>query len=291
MLKTFFIADIRQVILDESFEAEAAMFSYQRFLSMMIPKYVSICDNHTWISRPECLLVLSDYPQAPKTTVCKFLNTATASKQLEPTDFRHSGASIKLASETWGSYLSIAIQRISEILKGYPSSLKNDRSKERIVIYSTDIFLFGNSIGNRHAVDIFEKNVLSFCKAVNILQTSFPDLSIEIVCVNVTELPSSLIVENINASASLSLQVLLKKALGVSVDFTVLRNSSMYFEEELRRLVSAYIPTVFTKLEFPPVNGMKCSIQFNLSAITFTAADSICPEDWVSSTMFSIASR
>jgi hypothetical protein len=292
MLRTIFIADVRQnVMLDQSFEAEAAMFSFQRFLSMTIPKYVSICDSHSWISRPECLMVLSDYPQAPKTTFSKFLNTATATKQLEPTDFRHSGASISLAGETWSKYLLTAIQKIADILKGNPKSLTNDRLKERIVIYSTDLFLIGNSIGNRHTSEIFEKSVLSFCTAVSSLQTNFPDLSIEIVCVNVTELPSSLIVDDINANASLSLQVLLKKALGASVEFTILRNSSMYFEEELRRLVSAYIPTVSTKLEFPPVDGMQCSIQFDLSAITFNAADSICPEDWVTSTMFSIASR
>jgi hypothetical protein len=292
MLKTFFIADTRQnVMLDQCFEAEAAMFSFQRFLSMTIPKYVSICDSHSWISRPECLMVLSDYPEGPKTTVSKFLNTATATKQLVPTDFRHSGASITLAGETWSKYLLIAIQRISDILKGYTKSSSNDRTKERIVIYSTDLFLMGNSIGNRHTNEIFEKSVLAFCNAVTVLLTSSPDLLIEIVCVNVSELPSSLSFDDINANASLSLQVLLKRALGESVEFTVLRNSSMYFEEELRRLISAYIPTVSTKLEFPPVNGMQCSIQFDLSATTFTAADSISPEDWISSTMFSIASR
>lgn len=197
--------------------------------------------------------------------------------------------------------------------------------------------LIGSGISTTYSSGQLDEDVTLFCTAVSKLQEKFPLMKVEIICVAVNEL-SSLpfsrkdIVNSINihndTSTLQSVQLTLKKKLGSSVDFTVLRNSSMYFEEELRRLIAAYAPMTYMKLEFPPVNGniffapakpstccfllfhlfihsincmsylfdtfqlgMKCLIQFTLSAVTVNAADKLSKENWKNSSIFSVTSR
>ena len=111
--------------------------------------------------------------------------------------------------------------------------------------------------------DRLNENIILFCTAVLNLQKTYPNISIEIICVSVNGTSSTSLLSNSDLTLTgnnnflQSIQILLKKNLGSTVEFTVLKNSAMYFEEELRRLIAAYAPSVFMKLEFPPVNGMK----------------------------------
>jgi hypothetical protein len=257
MLQTILIVDSRHII-PRSFEVEAGFASYHRFLQTTIPNYIAVCDTHSWIRRPLGLIVLNDTAEMPKIISGRFLDVKIASKALEPPAYRFAGAPVKLVGESWGQFLLVAVQKISEMLNG-PSSINLQMTAEstgRIVIYSTDILLTGDDNGDTGISKQLEGNIQLFCKAIIQLQKKFQNVRIEIVCVIVNELPSvQLSADSRNSRVIRSLQVILKKSLNSSVFFTVLRNSAMYFEEELRRLVAAHAPTVRTKLEFPPVNG------------------------------------
>ena len=126
----------------------------------------------------------------------------------------------------------------------------------------------GSGISSAYSSGQLDKDIILFCKAILSLQENFPNFKVEIVCVAVNELQSLSSSnttfnnnDNLNTVNDVntlqSVQLILKKNLGSTVDFTVLRNSSMHFEEELRRLIAAHAPTAFMKLEFPPVNGKK----------------------------------
>lgn len=256
MLQTIIIADNRQT-LPQNFEVDAGFASFQRFLQTTIPKYIAICDGHQWMRRPLGLVVLNDNYNAPKIIGGRFLDVKIAAKALEQPEFRFAGSASKITGETWSSFLSVAMQRIAEMLGGSSSAPQlTSASKGRIVIYSSDILLIGCDFCDANTINQFEENVVSFCRAVNSLREKFPNIIIEIISVAVSQLPSSVqLLTNANSNVILSLQVILKKNLSDSVSFSVMRNSSMHFEEELRRLVAAYAPMVSTKLEFPPVAG------------------------------------
>ena len=144
MLQTFIIADSRHVI-PQNFEVEAAFASYHRFLSNAIPKYIAICDCHSWMRRPTGLFVLTESPDMLKIISCRFLEVSIACKNLEPPSHRFAGSSSKLAVETWGSFLTVAIQKISDMINGSSTThmQMSPDAKGRIIIYSSDILLIG----------------------------------------------------------------------------------------------------------------------------------------------------
>lgn len=281
MLQTVLIVDSRHIV-PRSFEVEAGFASFHRFLQTTIPNYIAICDTHSWIRRPLGLVILNDSAEMPKIISGRFLEVKIASKALEPPAYRFAGAPAKLAGESWGQFLLVAVQKISEMLNGSLSiNLQmTAESTGRIVIYSTDILLTGDDAGDTIISKQLEENVQVFCKSILQLQQKFQNVRIEIVCVTVNELPSLHSADSRNSRVIRSLQVILKKSLNSSVFFTVLRNSVMYFEEELRRLVAAHAPLVHTKLEFPPVNG-DCLVsnyitcQFNVKLLVSTPHHSL----------------
>jgi hypothetical protein len=320
MLQTIIIVDSRHVVA-QSFKVEAGFATFHRFLQSTIPKYVAICDGHSWIKRPLALVVLTDKCETPTIINSRHLDIDIASKTIESAEYQVAGAACKLAAETWGTFLVVAVRKVGEILNNGSSTNQPQMAAEnkvRIVIYSTDVLLAGVDNGDTNTRKQFLVNAEFFCAEIIAIRAKFPNVRVEIVCASVNELPSTSqnILEGRNSEIIRYLQVILEKNLSGYVCFTMLGNSSINFEEELRRLVAAHAPVVNTKLEFPPVNGKlslylknysrmvssnralfltiegaKCSIQFELSAITVDAADSLRPEDWISLSMFSIASR
>jgi hypothetical protein len=143
MLHTFVIADSRHV-MPRSFEIEAAFATYHQFLLKTIPKYIAICDSHSWITKPDGLVILTDSPHMPKIIGSRFLDISIASKLLEPPTFRFAGMSINLAGDTWCNYLVNALNKISEMIRGSSSEM-NSKSNGKIVIYSSDLLLLGDS--------------------------------------------------------------------------------------------------------------------------------------------------
>ena len=144
MLETFIIADTRHVI-PQTFEIEAAFASYHRFLTTIIPKYIAICDSHSWMKRPTGLVVLTESADAPKIVNNRFLEVSIASRNLEPPSVYLAGSSNRIVGETWSSFLVSAINMIFEMLEG--SSLQQritNESEGRIVIYSSDLLLVGS---------------------------------------------------------------------------------------------------------------------------------------------------
>ena len=256
MLQTIIIADCRQTV-PQNFEVDAGFASYQRFLQTTIPKYIAICDGHQWIRRPIGLVVLNDDFNAPKIIGGRFLDVKIAAKALESPTSRVAGSASKITGETWSTFLVVAVKRIDDMLNGSSIAPQlTPTSKGRIVIYSSDILLIGSDFCDANTSSQFEENVMSFCRAVISLRNKFPNILIEIISVAVSQLPSSAqLLTNAYSNTTQSLQVMLKKNLSDTVSFSVMRNSSMHFEEELRRLVAAYAPLVSTKLEFPPVSG------------------------------------
>lgn len=259
MLQTIIIVDSRHVVA-QSFKVEAGFSTFHRFLQSAIPKYVAICDSHSWISRPLALVVLTDKYETPTIINGRYLDTNIAIKTLESAEYQLAGAACKLAAETWGSFLVVALKKIGEMLCN--ASLTNQpqmtaETKGRIVIYSTDVLLAGIDNGDTNTQKQFQVNAELFCAGIIAIRAKFPNMSVEIVCVSVNELPptSKNVLEGRNSEIIRSLQVVLEKSLSGYVSFTVLGNSSINFEEELRRLVAAHAPVVTTKLEFPPVNG------------------------------------
>lgn len=257
MLQTVIIVDSRNVVA-QSFKVEAGFATFHRFLQSTIPKYVTICDGHKWISRPLALIVLTDKCETPTIINGRHLDIDVASKTMESAEYQLAGAACKLAAETWGTFLVVALRKVSEML-GNVSSAPQMRAetKGRIVIYSTDVLLAGVDNGDTNTRKQLLVNAELFCEEAIALRAKFPNLSVEIVCATVNELPptSQNILEGRNSESIRSLQVILEKNLGGHVSFTLLGNSSMNFEEELRRLVAAHAPVVSTKLELPPVNG------------------------------------
>ena len=133
--------------------------------------------------------------------------------------------------------------------------------------------LTGSGISTTYRSGQLDEDVMLFCSAVSKLQEKFPFIKVEVICVAVSANYSlsssrneSIQSKAIHDDTSIlrSVQLTLKKKLGSSVDFTVLRNSSMYFEEELRRLVAVYAPITYMKLEFPPVNGINHFFRVNI---------------------------
>lgn len=144
MLETFIIADTRHLI-PQTFEIEAAFASYHRFLITIIPKYIAICDSHSWMKRPTGLIILTEAAGAPKIISNRFLEVSIACRNLEPPSLYLAGSSNKIVGESWNSFLVSAINKISEMLEG-GSSLQQqitNESEGRIVIYSSDLLLVG----------------------------------------------------------------------------------------------------------------------------------------------------
>ena len=259
MLQTIIIADSRHVVA-QSFKVEAGFATFHRFLQSTIPKYIAICDSHDWISRPLALVVLTDKCETPTIINGRHLDLNIASKTMESAEYQLAGAACKLAAETWGTFLVVAVRKLGEMLSMMSSTNKPQmtaETKARIVIYSTDVLLAGVDNGDSNTQKQFKSNAELFCTEVLSIRSKFPNINVEIVCASVNEIPSTSqnILEGRNSDIIRSLQVILEKNLTGFVSFTVLGNSSMNFEEELRRLVAANAPVVCTTLEFPPVNG------------------------------------
>ena len=145
MLQTFIIADSRHII-SQNFDVEAAFASYHRFLITAIPKYIAICDGHSWMRRPSGLFILTDSADMPKIISSRFLEVSIACKNLEPPTHRFAGSNSMLAGETWGCFLVVAIQKIYEMINGSSTQIQmSPDSKGRIVIYSSDILLVGET--------------------------------------------------------------------------------------------------------------------------------------------------
>jgi hypothetical protein len=263
MLQTIIIVDSRHVVA-QSFKVEAGFATFHRFLQSTIPKYVAICDGHSWTNRPLALVVLTDKCEAPTIINGRHLDVDVASKTMESAEYQLAGAACKLAAETWGTFLVVAVKKVGEMFSNGSSTnhaQMTAETKGRIVIYSTDVLLAGVDNGDTNTRKQFLVNAELFCAEIIAIRAKFPNISVEIVCASVNELPptSQNILQGRNSEIIRSLQVILEKNLSGCVSFTVLGNSSMNFEEELRRLVAAHAPVVNTKLEFPPVNGISSS--------------------------------
>ena len=93
-------------------------------------------------------------------------------------------------------------------------------------------------------------------------------------------------------NANVALSLMLKRRLGGIVHILTQGNTPLYYEEELRRLMSHQAPLIQASLTFAPVEDRHALCRIELSSVTLMAADAMHHHhDWGSAEPFSLCAR
>ena len=85
---------------------------------------------------------------------------------------------------------------------------------------------------------------------------------------------------------------MLKRRLNNIVHIIIQGNTPLYYEEELRRLMSHQAPLIQASLTFAPVEDRHALCRIELSSVTLMAADAMHHHhDWGSAEPFSVCAR
>ena len=283
--QTYILVDNRRYFCS-SFVDDAAFSSYLLQISRLLGRYFACTKEHAWINLAG-LGTAASY-RSVKIVGERYLDLQTIAAELEST---HQCTNAIVAGESWEQYLTDGVHKIISMLRG---SGQVQTLQGRVVIYTTTFHLFGGSDVDPFTMTdegFIETKISEFCSAVLKLQALAPLLKVEIVSVDLQS--SQGITTSAGANAKQTLFVFLKTKLGAGIDFSSLGNSPLYYDEELRRLMSIQAPTLHAMLPFPAVEGRHILCHIDLCSVTVTAADALHrgDHDWTTITLFSLCPR
>ncbi len=274
MSSVVFVIDNRSIPI-ESFDIEASMSSYHRSNELLLSKFLFMSDAHNkWISKPMALFVAGSSDKA-KLIGGKYLERSGISALME-VRYSCSTQSKISRSQTWGGILADSFHKLADSLKS--NTLPEKKNHITVFIFSNDYSLLGSC----KSIEECDESMSTFCSAVNNC-TRLISVEIQIISVAIT-LNSCNEVEKM-------LQIKLKQSMPqVKIGFRTIINSTLYYEEEFRKIISRLRPIVTCQIDLPYSNGMRCSLKIDLFPTTVTSSDSL-NDEMKSAELFSIVPR
>jgi hypothetical protein len=258
-VSSFFVIDNRQ-LSHRSFNAESSHASFHRYVKNIIGKLITLNVKHRWIELPSALIV-AQTPDKGKVFNKSQCDLSQLSNILEPVYSCVGGVSIPKL--TWGSFIIDSLQKIGKLIQQQEQIIRLADKKFMVVIFSTDICLIGDQCSQS-----IDESLEKFCQVCTDI-SKHVSIEIRVVCTIISDSVNSVHFDNPNLFAIHSRL----KALGSLVTFQQVLNSAMHFEEELRMIIAAHQVPLLSKLQFPIVQNVDCSVLVELSASTLSGVD------------------
>jgi len=249
-----FVIDNRIVPYND-FRTEAASASFHNFLCDLIAKLVFLSHSYDWLNDPLGFAIAAS-PSNSKVVAIKAAHLAQLKQAILDSKFSILGGN-NAANGTWDEYLTDGLAKILNIL---PQQFFVSNGKERllIVIYSTDLSLFGGT----HSGSI-ENGLNSFKTLIEHINQVFPKnvVKIRIVAAMVHNPDISI---SLNDNQGIFYREIISQ-YGSLIEFEKLQVASISFEEELKLIVSELTPKRLISLELPGTYmKMKCNVTLQL---------------------------
>lgn len=196
---------------------------------------------------------------------------------------------LQLARHSWGVFLVDAVKQITTFLLKLPTAASEIQTDVCVLIFSNDVALLaGNSLTkDTEQVSYFEQEICEFCEALHLVPSNYR-LRVRLLSTNVSGISSE---SWKNSELESSIQILLKNTLRRNfTSFSSIVNSVLYYDEEVRKIISSNVPTIAGKIVLPQLHGVDCTIYYELFPSTISSAQAVhgglsSPE------LFSIAPR
>lgn len=245
------------------FLREGISTSFQHYACELIAKYVMLSRQHSWLPNSLQIIGAGTPSTATNTSFSNQEDINRIQRILEPRfNIPSSGLMIK---ENWSNYLVSAISLAAK------STATSTEDKIVVVIYSTDMLLFGDETFQISKIVDGIKVFLQAC--VEIFQDS-QLVEIRIVAGSINVRSDSNFANN---NVAISIQEIFCKEvtnLGLAIQLDFLYVSSLQFDYELRTLVSQLIPDPMVALNLNSSSD-PCKLYISLVPWTFTAADCV----------------
>lgn len=245
----------------QSFASEASHASFHRYVENLIGKIITLSTRHNWISKPSCILVAQS-PEKCRLVHGVQLDASAIGAIVEPLYTCVGGNAVPKV--TWGTYLLDGLQKVSQIIRQ-----KHKESKEtpkcQLIVFTTD----KGALGDQYS-DCIDGQLQKYCSLCSEL-TQFADIQIRIICTTISDKTYSTFYENANL---LALHARFK-ALKGAVTFQQIHNSAMHYEEELRAIIAGQQVPLLSKMQFPVIENVECSLLMELTAGTLSGVSSL----------------
>lgn len=259
-MSLFLLLDNRLVKLSNDVATEASHASYHRSLERFLRQMAGLSQKHSsWLSPPRGVLIASSSERTQLLPKEKLTEKHVAAA-IEP-KFPNL---VRGVDSNWSLFLVDGVRQIS-------NSLKTSSERIFIVIFSVvEALLWCDEANENLLVD----GVTKFCQSVNKLNSKHVD--IRIVCVQTKDARSALL-----QSQALLVERILRTELKTDITaaavnqaiFSLVINSPLYFDEELRKLLMHFRPKVSTSLKFPELGTSACEVAIEILPPTTSSAD------------------
>jgi hypothetical protein len=262
-MSVVFFVDNR-IITTDDVQSEASFAAHFRFVERFIQNYIIYSEsNGKWLSYPLGLVVAASADRTqfiPKSNI----SYSNIGSLIEPKYYCSPNQRFR---QTWEKFL----------VDGFTSIVRSGLAKSSSGRHNTvKILIFGVADALLHTSDAEEKMLISsvrqFCTSFSALCLSSIDF--EIVCVQTRDIGKSVV-----RSQSLLIEREIRTVMNIDeaqherCHFSMLINASLYFEEQLRKLLTEFRSAGNVKLKFPSLVDQNCSVIVSVVPITLQGVD------------------
>jgi len=258
----FVCADTRQ-LYGKDFDEESSLASYQRLVRSTVLRIQTLSTMHpTWVSAPAAIYVPNNQNNAQLVTIDKLLNSDGIVCPLLNTT---------IIKQFWKDFIMDCLQKISVYMSS-KTNTTNKSSKIYVIIISSNLGLLGNYDMDN---DKYVKEIVQRFSSLALEISSKYDMTIHFICPIVSVPPGLSMCNVIDDVGCTQLQMELSTQMQDKCIFQPIINTSIYYEEEIRLILSNISPCVSSRLAFPSLDGQHCSLLIDLIPSSVASADMI----------------
>jgi hypothetical protein len=262
-----------RIVPTDDVATEASFAAYFRSAERLVQQFLAYSELHpSWLRPPRALIIAAS---CDRTQLIKIPVTHANIGALIEARFYNPMRGIQ---QTWSKYLVDGLTTVKPFT--------NSNESLRVIIFTVaEAAMFADEVHEQSLVE----SVKFFADAVN--QLGLQSTNITIACVPLREMKTTML-----QNQALLIERTLRRTLnpghcstGRNI-FTLLINSPLYFDEQLRTMITDCCPKRIVQLKFPSLDGQECSLAVELRAPTVYAADTLAAE-MSDGHLFSVSSR
>ena len=262
-MDVFVCADTRQ-LYGKDFDEESSLASYQRLVRSTVSRLQTLSSMHpVWLKSPTAIYVPNNQNNAQLVTIDKLLNSDGIVCPLLNTT---------IIKQFWKDFFMDCLQKISVYMSSKTNTTNSKSSKIYVIIISSNLGLLGNyDMDNDKCVKEIVGRFSSLALEISLKY----DMTIHFICPIVSVPPGLSMCNVIDDVGCTLLMMELSTQMQDKCIFQPIINTSIYYEEEIRLILSNISPCVSSRLAFPSLDGQHCSLLIDLIPSSVASADMI----------------